>query len=252
MGGGGVSLYRPLLDAEREELRDWLRLQGIGWVDDPTNDDTRFGRIKARKMLVALAPLGITAEGLAAVAGHLASAQAALAEQVQAAAGQHVTVQAGALRIGPGLITEPDEVQRQVLACAIGWLSPAPYLPRAADLARFLRAICEGRDATLQGCRARKGWLMREARDLGAPVAVGTIWDRRWRVTGAGGTVRALGDAGLRACPNWRLTGLPREVLSVTPGVWAGDTLLAAPLAGWDNGWSAQLDAPGHLFGLSD
>jgi tRNA(Ile)-lysidine synthase len=249
---GGVSFHRPLLDAGREELRDWLRGRGITWVDDPTNEDARFARVKARAALAVLEPLGITAEGLAEVAGHLAGVQAALAEQLRRTAEAHVEVKAGALRIGPGLFAEPAEVQRQLVARAIGWLSREPYPPRAGDLARFLQALSKAGDATLQGCRTSRGWVLREARHAGGEVAVGTLWDGRWRVTGPEGTVRALGDAGLRACPDWRGTGLPRGVLAVTPGVWQGETLLAAPLAGWENGWSAQLDAPDHLFGLSD
>ena len=54
---GRVRVHRPLLDAGREELRAWLRGQGIRWVDDPTNENDRFTRVKARKALAALAPL---------------------------------------------------------------------------------------------------------------------------------------------------------------------------------------------------
>jgi tRNA(Ile)-lysidine synthase len=248
----GVTLHRPLLDTGREELRDWLRSQGIGWVDDPTNEDARFTRIKARKALATLRPLGITAEGLAEVAGHLASAQEALDTQVRAAAGRHVTVAAGALRVGSGLWAEPDEVQRQLVAGAVRWLKREAYLPRADDLRRFLHAIREGRDATLAGCRHRNAWIFREARALGPGVEPGMLWDRRWRVDGPAGTVRALGDAGLRAGPDWRATGLPREVLAVTPGVWHGEQLVSAPLAGWPNGWTAEVVASDHLFRLSD
>lgn len=249
---GGVTFYRPLLDAGREELRDWLRGRGISWVDDPTNEDARFTRVKARAALAVLEPLGITAEGLAEVAGHLAGVQAALATLLLRAAEAHVEVKAGALRVAPGLFVEPAEVQRQLVARAIGWLTREPYRPRAADLSRFLQALSKGDDATLQGCRASGGWIFREARHVGGPVPVGALWDGRWRVTGPEGSVRALGDAGLRACPDWRATGLPRVVLAVTPGVWQGETLLAAPLAGWENGWLAQVDASDHLFGLSD
>ena len=248
----GVTFHRPLLDAGREELRDWLRSQGIDWVDDPTNDDLRFTRVKARAALAALAPLGITPVRLAAVAGHLASAQSALKVQTRAATGRHVAAAAGALQIGVGLFAEPTEVQRLLVACAISWLRQEASLLRAADLRRFLHAVREGRDATLAGCRHRGGWVFREARALGPDTAVGTVWDRRWRVTGPAGTVKALGDAGLRASPDWRSVGLPRQVLAVTPGVWQGETLLAAPLAAFANGWSAQLDAPDHLFRVSD
>jgi tRNA(Ile)-lysidine synthase len=248
----GVTLHRPLLDAGREELRDWLRSRGIGWVDDPTNDDLRFSRIKARRALAALAPLGVSAEGLAQVAANLAEAQEALGKQVRAAALVSVRPKAGALQIAPGLWEAPPEVRRQVILAALRWLNAADYAPRSAEVERLIAAMSAGRDATLAGCRFRKGWLMREARALGDPCPVGDLWDGRWRVTGRQGEVRALGAKGLGHNKDWRAVGLPRAVLEVTPGVWQGGTLVAAPLAGWPNGWSAQLDAPDHLFGLSD
>ncbi len=248
---GGVTFHRPLLAAGREELRDWLRREGIGWIDDPTNENDRFTRTKARRALATLAPLGISAKRLAEVAGHLAQAQAALAVQVRAA-GRHMRDAAGALQVEAGLWAEPDEVQRQLVAAALRWLSGAAYAPRAADVARFIAAMQAGRDATLAGCRFRKGWLFREARAVGGAVPVGTLWDGRWLVAGGDGEIRALGSEGLRQCADWRTRGVPREVLAVTPAVWHGERIVAAPLAGFSNGWSAQLAAGFHESGLSD
>ena len=248
----GLRFCRPLLAAGRQDLRDWLRREGIDWIDDPTNDNDRFTRIKARKALAALAPLGITAARLADVAGHLAEAQAALVAQVTAAARDHVTETAGALQFAAGLWTEPAEVQRQTVAAGVLWLNSAPYAPRAAELERLLHALAQGTDATLAGCRARRGWLTREPRALGGPVPVGTLWDGRWRVTGPQGEVRALGAEGLRRLADWRKLGLTREILLVTPAVWQGDTLLSAPLAGFPSDWQAKLDRPFHLFGIGD
>lgn len=249
---GSLRFFRPLLSAGRLELRNWLRAEGIAWIDDPTNDDIRFARIKARKALVALAPLGVTAERLAEIAGHLAQVQAAMAVQVRAVAEARVAELAGALCIDGALWSEPAAVQRQVVIAGLGWLSGAAYTPRAAEVARLIAAMAAGRDATLAGARARKGWLMREPRAVGAPVQVGALWDGRWRIEGPAGEVRALGAEGLRQAPDWRATGLPREVLIVTPGVWRGEVLLAAPLAGLAAGWQAKLDRPFHLFGLVD
>jgi len=79
---GDIRVHRPLLGAGREELRDWLRGRGIAWVDDPTNENERFTRVRARKVLAALRPLGITADGLAEVAGNLARAQGAVVRKV--------------------------------------------------------------------------------------------------------------------------------------------------------------------------
>ncbi|MES2549018.1 MAG: tRNA lysidine(34) synthetase TilS [Pseudomonadota bacterium] len=239
----GLKFVRPLLAAGRQELRDWLGSGGIPWVEDPTNENDRFTRIKARRALAALAPLGIGAERLAEVAANLARAQEALAVQV-AAAGQWVEERAGALRFDAGVWAEPGEVQRQVVMAAVQWLSGALYPPRAAEVGRLAAALTAGRDATLAGCRARGGWLMREARAVGGPVAVGQVWDGRWLVEGPAGEVRALGAEGLRQVNDWRKSGLPREVLLVTPGVWEGDRLLAAPLAGVSAGWTLRLQRP--------
>ena len=245
---GAVTFHRPLLDAGREELRNWLRQRDVPWVDDPTNEDARFTRVKARQVLAALAPLGITGEGLAAVAGHLAQVQEAVAVQVRAG-GRHLRETAGAVQIDPALWEEPDEVQRQLIVAAVLWLSGADYPPRAGDMTRLLEAMRAGREATLSGCQHRHGWLCREARVVGGPVAPGELWDGRWCVTGDDGTVRALGAEGLRQC-TWRATGLPREVLAVTPTVWQGNRLIAAPSAGFGN-TTATILRPFHLFGLS-
>jgi tRNA(Ile)-lysidine synthase len=225
-------------------LRDWLRGRGIGWVDDPTNEDDRFTRARVRKALAVLAPLGITAERLAEVAGHLAAAQEALARQVAGVASRLVAEEAGALRFDAGLFSEPAEVQRQVVVEGLLWLTGAGYAPRAADVERLIAAMAAGRDATLAGCRARNGWLMREPRALGGPVPVGQLWDGRWRVEGPEAEVRALGVEGLRQVKNWRSAGLPREVLAVTPGVWDRDRLLAAPAAGLSAAWQVRLQRP--------
>jgi tRNA(Ile)-lysidine synthase len=248
----GVRFCRPLLAAGREELRDWLLSEGIGWIDDPTNENDRYARVKARKTLAALAPLGVSVEGLSDVARHLAQAQAALAAQVAGVAGQRVAEVAGALRFDAALWAEPEEVQRQVVIVALQWLSGADYAPRAAEVARLMLAMTAGQDATLAGCRARAGWLMREPRAVGGPVPVGQLWDGRWSVTGPVGEVRALGADGLRQVKDWRSCGISREVLVTTPAVWQGETLLAAPLAGHSAEWQAKLDRPFHLFPSMD
>ena len=85
---------------------------------------------------------------------------------------------------------------------------------------------------------------MREPRALGGPGTVGQLWDGRWLVEGPTAQVQALGAEGLRQVRDWRKLGLPREVLIVTPGVWDGERLLAAPSAGLSAGWQARLQRP--------
>jgi tRNA(Ile)-lysidine synthase len=240
---------RPVLGQMRADLRGYLRRHGIGWVDDPTNDDDTFARIKARKALAVLAPLGITVAGLNATMNHLSDAQAALRDTLLTAAKLHVTETAGALQISrAGFDGMPVDLQRRLLLGVIGWLSGDAYPPRTAKQVTLLRTMREGRDTTLNGCRFR---VTRDAiRILREPKAVAAIetpttalWDHRWHLEGPHApdlTIRALGD-GLRQIANWRETGLPRDALLVSPAVWRGDALIAAPLAGFTEGWTATL-----------
>uniref|UniRef100_UPI000AA07229 molybdopterin cofactor-binding domain-containing protein n=1 Tax=Leisingera sp. F5 TaxID=1813816 RepID=UPI000AA07229 len=74
----GVTLLRPLLDVTRCELRDYLQTRGIAWSEDPSNEDTRFERVRVRRALEELAPLGLTAAVLAKIARNMAKAREAL------------------------------------------------------------------------------------------------------------------------------------------------------------------------------
>ena len=101
----------------------------------------------------------------------------------------------------------------------------------------------------LAGCRVTVAGgdirITREAaalKDLAA--APGEPWDGRWRLIGPavpGAEVRVTGETGLKACPDWRETGLPRTTLLAAPAIWQGDELVAAPLAGRAEGWRAEL-----------
>ncbi len=229
----GVTWSRPLLAHGRQALRAYLGSQSITWVDDPTNDDDAYTRVKARRALKPLAALGITTAALAAVVGHLESSRQALSWALATAAGGVVTERAGALRIDRhGLHDLPQDLQRRLLIAAVLWISRADYAPRDAAIQRLQQAIVAGRAATLWGCRLRcddhAALITREPR----AVVDGQPWDNRWHVTGPSGEIRALGT-GLGQIKDWRATGLPRAVLEVTPAIWTGDTVIAAPLAGF-------------------
>ncbi|MCB1381499.1 MAG: tRNA lysidine(34) synthetase TilS [Notoacmeibacter sp.] len=49
----GLWFCRPFLGVSRASLRDWLRGTGTGWIDDPSNDNASFERIRLRRALRA-------------------------------------------------------------------------------------------------------------------------------------------------------------------------------------------------------
>ena len=44
-------LLRPILDYSRNALREFLNYQGQGWLEDPSNNDSRFFRTRVRSLL---------------------------------------------------------------------------------------------------------------------------------------------------------------------------------------------------------
>lgn len=256
----GVKWSRPLLHHSRAKLRAYLVRHSISWVDDPTNDDDRFTRIKARKALTALAPLGITVESLETSISHLSVARHALKETLLAAVKSHVTETVGGLTIShPAYDSLPMDIRRRFLMAAIAWLSGDQYAPRGKALDHVQWRIILGKDATLSGCRIRVTdtdvRIMREPRAVASAISPPDhLWDNRWRLDGPtapGLEVRALGADGLRACKVWRATGISRDALVVSPAVWRGDVLVAAPLAGFASGWTARIDAGFTSFIIS-
>ncbi|KDB05463.1 tRNA(Ile)-lysidine synthetase [Defluviimonas sp. 20V17] len=237
---GGMVWLRPLLGVRRGTLRDLLRARGVGWAEDPSNDDPAFDRVKARRALAALAPLGIDAAGLAATAGRMATARAALAHAAHALAQDCVSIEAGDVVIDRPLFeAAPEETRLRLMAHALGFVGSAEYRPRLASLQAALGAALGGRRRTLAGClirpRARSLRITREYRAVATlETRPDVLWDGRWRLSGPdsnGLTLRALGPEGLARLPGWRDAGLPRDSLIAAPALWRGPELVAAPLA---------------------
>ena len=251
---GGVTWARPLLSAPREALRAYLRGQGVAWVDDPSNDNPRFARVRARQALKALKPLGISSEALAESARHLATARAALQGELAARISAQVTEIAGSLTFTPADF--PPEMLRLLLGYAIRWMTGAEHLPRADQISHAISKIYAGESCTLAGlrlrCKATSVTLTREPRATMPPVPVTQIWDHRWHITGPKApnqTIAALGPHGLAQCPDWRQFG-PRDALLVAPAIWQENQLVAAPLARPGAEWAASVQPSFGMFVL--
>lgn len=258
-GGGDLVWLRPMLGLRRATLRRWLAEAGIGWVEDPSNTDPRFDRVRVRGALETLAGVGLGPERLAATAARMGRAREALEAAALAAARRCLTPgRLGELTLAPReLAPEPAEIRLRVLAGALCWVSGAVYRPRLARLVALLQAIetdALGHGATLHGCvlRPRSGGvaIRREPARVAPPVSADVpVWDGRWcvwRTAKADPAVRvgAVGRAGLAQWPSWRQCGAPREVALTTPALWRDGDLVAAPLLGLDPGVAVRHVAP--------
>lgn len=251
----GILLLRPMLSITRARLREHLTGQGIGWIDDPSNHDPRFDRIRVREAMAGLDQVGITAVGLSRVADNLAQAREALARYAQESARRHVQVHQGDLCFDrDGVSGLPEEIRRRLVVAAVAWLAGREYPPRQTAVDQAVQALLKGQTTTLAGCHlvvdGKKTWICRELNAL-APqtTSLGDVWDRRWVVTGPdtpGAEIRALGEEGILQLDGWRAVAKPRAVVMATPAVWVEGRVRAAPLAGFANGWrvEAAFDRP--------
>ncbi len=259
---GGVRWLRPLLGIRRDALRGMLRERGVGWVEDPTNEDPGYDRTKARTALATLAPLGIGAEGLAATAQRLQRQRRVLERAMRdLAARARRWGELGEVLLDPHeLAGDERETALRLLADTLRRLSGARYPPRYRALAdaldRLLSKPVAG--ATLSGCLLRRrkcGPVLacREPAACAGPVPLAgksVTWDGRWVLaprngwpdSAAAGALGRDGSAVLGAAARagaWQAPSgwdaAPAVVRLTTPAVWslATGALLAAPLAGY-------------------
>ena len=223
----GLPLLRPLLGTKRQALRDWLTGRGQPWIEDPSNEDERFERVRARR---ALASMGLAStERLAA----LADKSAKVAELLARSAQRWIALwlrehDAGICHVA----TEdfrylPEALQERILAIVIDRYGGGQTVPEADELRRAVRWACSGEGpvrctlgGALLGRRKTGFWVTREAARIATapqevPESGKLLWDNRFLVeVAAGAMVTPTASRKLPAVP-----GLPVYAQRACPWV---------------------------------
>jgi tRNA(Ile)-lysidine synthase len=176
----GTTFARPFLDLTREDLRSWARARGIAWAEDPSNEDPRFDRARARAMMGHLAELGLTRERLVRMAEHMARARTTLNLRAADEAGRVATTEEGALLLPGSLLASlaSSDTSGRLLAAALMWVGGRQHRPRWEALRRLAASVSAGRAATLSGCRVSlAGDLVRIAPEPGRARPRDGAWD---------------------------------------------------------------------------
>lgn len=155
--GSTATLIRPLLGWRRDELRKIVDEAGIVPVDDPSNRDARFDRVRVREALARNA--WIEPAPLARSAAALAEADEALDWAARRVMAQQVTG-TGAVRAFDARGV-PAELRRRVLLKLLQSLVPGTADPRGEEVTRLLARLEEGATATLAGVKCAGGEIWR-------------------------------------------------------------------------------------------
>lgn len=197
----GFPLFRPLLTAKRAALRQYLSAIGQGWIDDPSNDDPRFERVRIRQSLASLGADGVTPERLAA----LAEAAARTAALLERTAARWLSMwlqeeEAGICHVPTApFLGLPLALKERLLARIIHHYGGGQFWPEPEELRRLAVWVEQGGaprctlGGALVGRRKRGFWVTREAGRIAnghveLPESGEILWDNRFLVRAVPGS----------------------------------------------------------------
>jgi tRNA(Ile)-lysidine synthase len=241
----GLRLLRPLLRVAPAALKATLRAAGQEWIEDPSNINPTFARVRLRERLGDRPAKDEPDTDLYGVARTETEdvVAACLARSVAVYPEGWARVDMEAWRGGDRAVV------RRTLARLALTIGGGTYPPRGERLDRLLDALLAGElggGRTLGGCRflTRRGRLLvvREAAaargrlEIGAPG--GAVWDERFsiKVRDRGPqslAIGALGADGWRsvaaAAPGLRDVPVPAAVRPTLPALFDLEGVLAVP-----------------------
>jgi tRNA(Ile)-lysidine synthase len=239
-----VLLERPLLAVNRAALRATLQEAGQAWIDDPSNEDDRFERVRLRKASSLLAELGLTAQAIARSADRLGRALVPLEGMAKDFTARFVEQRPeGFVLVEHGAFLKLDEeIAITVLETLLERLGGGEEPPRLMAVEALHQWLTRGesRVRTLAGCRIarRKRHLLigREAGRISqAPVSVSAgqsvLWDNRFEVS-VHGTSEPCAIVPVRALKVGRHPDIPAFVQESLPAIMAKGGIAAVPFLG--------------------
>lgn len=188
-------VLRPLLTVPRDRLRASLAVRGQPFIDDPSNRDAAFERVRTRAVLSHLAEAGLSCRHIALAAARLRRANTALDEAVREAERNllAVTPEGAAILERTGFAALPEEIRVRLIGRTVARCGARPAALRLAAVEALERWTAGGQGVarTLAGCRlVRQKAALLFGREPGRlnplPVALApgtiTVWDRRFEI----------------------------------------------------------------------
>jgi len=256
-GPEDLLILRPLLSVPKEALMEELKSRGVDWIEDPSNDDPQFKRVRLRRIMELLEQEGLSARRLHDTASRLRRARQALDEWCRTILNAHLTIHpAGPVRLPWAVLADkPEEIQLRVLAHLILYVTGQTAPGRLAKLETLKSALVSGGDfkQTLAGAvverrtgdvffwkeagrsppaEKRAGDLLEDAAVRKTPAR----WDSRFDLSaGEGGSeVENLAIGPLISAPragrniSWP-EDWPSAAFDCAPALWRDGELLFVP-----------------------
>ncbi|OWV87327.1 tRNA(Ile)-lysidine synthetase [Rhizobium sp. N122] len=192
-------ILRPLLFSSRADIRAFLKERGVGWIDDPSNEDVKYERVRVRRQLLADAG---AERNIRAIWKERQALSAEGAEWLD----RHFRLHG---RLLGQVMPDGLRQDRAVLDYALGRLTAVfggqPFAPGRVQMERLLAFVTSGELGRMTVGRVvfdlrRDGlYLTRESRGI-VPLTLRPgetgVWDRRFEAANRSGvTIRIEAQA---------------------------------------------------------
>jgi len=250
----GLTLIRPLIDTPKSELISYARRKKINWVEDPSNENQKYDRVKLRKVLPLIYKEGFDKKVFLKSVKKLRLANQALDQITKEFVLQYVIINKNiSVFIKKELfLTAPEDVQLRVLQNTIRIFSGERYYSpnylKILNLMNWARNDNDISAKTLGGTifRKRKGGLIlyKEVKKLNdiKPIKLSKskykAWDNRFLIKinkSVKGEISYLGNEGVKILKSKKIlgkkgfNGIPLTALYSIPAMWDGKRLISAP-----------------------
>lgn len=166
--GRGIEVLRPLLDVRRAELRTFLDAAGERWIDDPSNHDTGYTRIRIRQRLGDLERAGFDPGRLAGWAQDIGELDRVERRTAEACGRQAIRFHAwGGAQLDIDALTQAQPViQRRLVEALTLAISGRASPPRRSALDGLVADLLNRRPGSAAGVQTihwRGGsWMFRD------------------------------------------------------------------------------------------
>ena len=245
---GPLLLLRPFLNDSGDALKTVAAEAGLPVINDPSNEDTRFERVRWRRLLPKLEAEGLDAATLAELAANMRQTQAALDKKLTGWLEGHADWHEYGVLCLPraGFAALPQTLQLRLLGRFVQHFGQHNHPLKRRKSERVLHDMANKPHggAVLGGMhvrwRSHAVFLGREAAACPSPFLAHNangIWDKRFSFSSNGEAenlhLAALGQAGVQEMRNRGVVfdkNIPAVYYAALPGLFADEALVDCPV----------------------
>jgi tRNA(Ile)-lysidine synthase len=250
---GTVRILRPFLGLSRSRLRATVSRAKVEFVEDPSNQDPKFARVRIRQDLSREGGV-LSTWRLSETAAQMGAARNVVEDSVGAVLAKTCRIypQGYCLLDWASLALSFVDVRRRALAAVLTCIGGRNYTPRYARICNLDGALLEGRiggGRTLSGCQILKrgddilicrepSAIIDEVILAGIPSGDPVYWDGRYNIqvknAPEGACIKKFGDYRVANIGiEKKHAPLSSVIRQSTPTLWLSGQILAAPHLGY-------------------